>query len=294
MAKKDPLILDGRYRLLRPAGTGGTSNVFQAEDTHTGMLVAVKVLKQALARDAEMVQRFEREAALLASIDHPNVVHLIHFEAAPEGVILILDWVEGRRLDEELEAAPLDGPRALHLLQQLAQALAAVHAAGVVHRDLKPENVMLEEQDGQEVVRLLDFGIARFKDNPALAKGTFVTLAGKVAGTPAYMSPEQAEGQPATPATDVYTFGVLAHRALSGKLPFTGPGDFDYIEQHLRQRPPPLVPLDNALAGKAVLDVVARCLEKRPTRRPRDGLALAEALEKAISQGIRPASKSWF
>ncbi len=283
----DRLILNGRYRLLRAAGSGGTANVYLAEETATGQKVALKVLKKHIATP-DMVQRFDREAKLLSTLRHPNVVRLIALEKASEGLILLLEWVDGVRLDQLLQGAPLKTSRAMKLLQQLAGALEAVHRAGIVHRDLKPENVMVAEGD---VVRLLDFGIARFTDG-FLGGNAFVSAIGKAAGTPAYLSPEQAMARPADARADVYAFGVMAYQLLAGELPFKGSNDYDFITQHMEKKPPRLKPLDGGLKDSQLIEVVMQCLEKKPEARPRDGFALVKLLE--LAANAAPASRKWW
>jgi serine/threonine protein kinase, bacterial len=283
------VILNGRYRLIRAAGSGATSNVYLAEEVSSGQKVAMKVLKKSVAGVEQMVKRFEREAVLLSALKHPNLVGLLGFEDAPEGLILLLEWVEGQRLDTVLAAGALESVRAISILLQLTRALEAVHSAGIVHRDLKPENIMLETGD---VVRLLDFGIARFTDSKAAAS-TFLSSAGHSTGTPAYLSPEQASGNPADARTDIYAFGVIAYRLLSGVLPFQGPNDFDFILQHTQKKPPKLVPLDDTLRASKLVKLVSRCLEKKASDRYPDGHALRLALETALRDS-QVSKRRWW
>jgi len=263
------LILGGRFKLLKAAAKGGTANVYLAEEVATGKHVAVKVMKKDLAEVQDMVKRFQREASVMAKIRHPNIVGLVHFEHAPEGLLLLTDWVDGERLDVMLGAGPLAAERGVSLLRQLASALAAIHATGVCHRDLKPENIVVAK-DG--VLKLLDFGIARFTEATA---GQFMTAAGQIAGTPAYLAPEQAMGKACDARTDVYTFGVLAYRMLSGKLPFEAKNDLDLLTAHVKKKPARL-----AASGVEahVIDLVMQCLEKKPDDRPKNGKALETAL----------------
>ena len=274
----DALILDGEFRLLRPAGSGGSARVYLAEEVASGARVAVKMLRHNLAADADMQGRFAREAAVLSRLEHPNIVRLLRFEQSAGGVLLLLEWVDGRGLDQVVAEWPMQTPRALRVLRQLASALAAIHAAGVVHRDLKPGNVMLEGEGDAERVRLLDFGIARFAD-PVLAQDQFQSALGHFTGTPAYISPEQASGRTADARSDVYTFGVLAYLVLTGHLPFVGKSDVDVLAQHLTKRPPRLSPADQSLEGSRLEALVMQCLEKQADDRPADGAALVKALE---------------
>lgn len=282
-------ILEGRYRLLNPAGWGGTARVFKAEDTATGGLVAVKALRRELLANAEMKARFKREAALLWQIDHPGIVKLVRFEeGAREGLVLVLEWIAGKRLDELLTDPALTGAAALELFAQLASALGAIHQAGIAHRDVKPENVMVTGWPERPTVKLLDFGIARFTD-PKEAALMFQTGVGQVGGTPSYVSPEQAMGKGATEASDVYSLGVVGYQLLAGRLPFTG-NSFTVLNAHLNDEPPPLEPRDAELSGSHAIEVVMRCLEKAPQRRPANGLEVERLLRTPKKKGRWPFS----
>ncbi len=263
------LIVKGRFKLLKAAAKGGTANVYLAEEVATGKHVAVKVMKKDLAEVQDMEKRFQREASVMAKIKHPNIVGLVHFEHAPEGLLLVTDWVDGERLDVMMGGKALEPALGLSLLQQLASALAAIHATGVCHRDLKPENIVVAN-DG--TLKLLDFGIARFTEATA---GQFLTAAGQIAGTPAYVAPEQALAKPCDARTDVYTFGVLAYRMLSGKLPFEAKHDLEMLTAHVKKTPSRMRAPG---VDSHVIDLVMQCLEKKPDDRPADGQAVVDAL----------------
>ncbi|MDP1918113.1 MAG: serine/threonine-protein kinase [Myxococcales bacterium] len=283
-------ILDGKYRLVRPAGTGGTARVFLAEDTKTGERVAVKVLRRELLDDSDMRARFQREASLLWQIDHPGIVKLLKFEErAKEGLLLVLEWIDGVRLDELIAREQLSGAVRVELLAQLASALGAIHQNGIAHRDVKPDNAMVTGWPDAPRVKLLDFGIARFTD-PKEAALMFQTNINKVGGTPSYVSPEQAMGRAVTAASDVYSLGIVGYLLLSGSLPFKG-GHFDVLSAHLNDPPPPLVPIDDALAGHPALQVVVQCLEKNPAKRPADGAAVEALLRAPKKKGLWPFTR---
>jgi serine/threonine protein kinase, bacterial len=285
---EQPTVLNGAYRLLRPAGSGGTARVYLAENTETGEKVALKVLRRELADQPEFAKRFHREAALLAHAKHPHLVQLHRLADAPEGLILVLEWVEGERLDQVLSQGPFPVASSMMVLQQLAAALEALHGHGIVHRDLKPENMMLEDRAQGAFVRLLDLGIARFSDKRKAAMG-FVTMQGKIAGTPTYLSPEQIMTKSPTPATDIYSYGVVAYQLLAGKAPFSG-ADFVIMQKHITDEPPRLEPMGDV--PEPVIDLIHRCLEKSPGSRPSDGAALVAAWGEALA-AAKPKRAWW-
>lgn len=293
---KDRLVLDGRFKLIRHLGGGGMAEVFLAEQVSLGRQVALKVLKRDLSAQPAMGERFRREAQLLSTVDHPSVVRVIDFETNKrDGTVLVLELAEGETLEKALRMGPFEPKRAIRILLQLAEGLSAVHERGIIHRDLKPQNIVIGPGPRGEQARLLDFGIARLMEldtdkdagsaKPELPPGVdpFMSLPGQAVGTPAYVAPEQAMAQPVDSRTDVYAFGVVAFRMLAGRLPFLGPEARDYLEQHVREAPPPL----DAVAPHVVpypllVKLVMSCLEKKAANRPRDGAALVEALRSVL------------
>ena len=268
------MILEGRFRLVRPLGEGGMGVVYLAEQVSLGRTVAVKVLRADLSAMAGMGERFKREALLLSSVDHPAVVRVIDYGHADGLACLVMELVEGESLEHVAATRP-PLERSVRLLQQLAQGLAAIHARGIVHRDLKPENVVVTKTpDGAEQARLLDFGIARLVESDAPENN--VTQAGFVLGTPEYLSPEQALGQPLDARSDLYSFGVVAYRLLSGELPFVAATPRELLAMHVQQAPRSLVELVPQAAELSA--VVMQCLEKDPARRPVSAQAVAQAL----------------
>jgi hypothetical protein len=291
---KDRLVLEGRFKLIRHLGGGGMAEVFLAEQVSLGRQVALKVLKRDLSAQPAMGERFRREAQLLSTVDHPSVVRVIDFETNKrDGTVLVLELAEGETLEKALRMGPFEPKRAIRILLQLAEGLAAVHERGIIHRDLKPQNIVIGPGPRGEQARLLDFGIARLMEldtdsgpaTPQLSPGVdpFMSLPGQAVGTPAYVAPEQAMAQPVDPRTDVYAFGVVAFRMLAGRLPFLGPEARDYLEQHVREQPPPL----DAVAPHVVpypllVKLVMSCLEKKADKRPKDGAALVAALRDVL------------
>ncbi len=278
--KPGTVVLEGRFRVLELLGGGGMGLVYLAEQVSLGRQVALKVLRAELSGQAGMSERFRREALLLSSVDHPSVVRVIDFGYEGGAACLVMEFVQGHTLEHVLRDGPLPLERALRILEQLAQGLSVIHAKGIVHRDLKPENIFVTATPHGEQARLLDFGIARLAQPEEKAS---VTQAGFVLGTPEYMSPEQATGQTLDAQSDIYSFGVVAYRVLSGALPFQGDTPASLIAQHIHQTPRALLEVAPHLSAyPGVLEWVSACLEKVPGRRPATALVLLDSLK---SQG---------
>ena len=219
-------IISGRYRIERVIGEGGMGAVYQAEHTHMRKRVAVKVLHAEMSRMPEVVARFEREAMAAAHIEHPHVVTATDFGKLEDGAFfLALEFVEGKSLRSQIGLGPLELGRALHVARQIASALGRAHQLGIVHRDLKPENVMLVEREGDpDFVKVLDFGIAKVPVGDLASHADpaqpVLTRAGAIYGTPEYMAPEQALGQPVDARADLYALGIMTYEMLVGWRPF--------------------------------------------------------------------------
>ncbi|MEV7429536.1 protein kinase [Nocardioides sp. NPDC092400] len=276
-----------RYRLDGRIATGGMGEVWRATDTTLGREVAVKLLKSEYADDATFRSRFETEARHAASLHHPGVAAVYDFgeAAATDGSgvprpYLVMELVDGQPLSALLrEGEPLDPDAVRQLLGQVADAVAAAHAAGIVHRDIKPANLLVTPD---RTVKITDFGIARAAD------GIGMTQTGQVMGTPQYLSPEQARGNPATPASDVYALGVVAFEMLAGRRPFQADSPVATALAHLNDPVPDLpdsVPADLAA-------VVRRALAKDPAERYADASALAAALRDPSTELLAPPPAS--
>ncbi len=281
--------IDGRYRIVSPLGEGGMGAVYVVEHIAMRKRMALKVLHREMGENAEVRARFEREAIAAAHIDHPNVVSASDFGRTADGTFyMVLEYVEGRSLRAALEEGPMAEPRALALLRQMVGAVARAHEQGVVHRDLKPENVMLVARDGVEVVKVLDFGIAKLQgelaENASAGKARVpLTQLGVVFGTPEYISPEQALGRTVDARADLYALGVIAFEMLSGRRPFEADEPVRLLMMHANDPAPALTQ-----ASPAVAQIVARLLEKEPAARFPDARALAAALE-AAGAGATPS-----
>jgi serine/threonine-protein kinase len=261
------LVLDGRYELQAVVGEGSFGRVYRARDRRLDRVVAVKVIKPWWAEDPAWARAFEREARLLARVSDPAIVQIFDVGQSRAGLYYVAELIDGESLAERLERGPLPSAEARQLAEQLCRALGRAHAERVVHRDVKPANVLISS-DGR--VKLGDFGVAR------LAEGSTGGTAG-VVGTPRYMAPEQARGNKTTPATDVYSAGVVLYEMLSGAPPFSGSSAIDIALSHLQDAPPPLPPG----VPSELRQIVERALVKDPSARYRDGREMASALARA-------------
>ena len=271
--------LDARYELHELIGEGAFGRVYRGLDRRLVRLVAVKVIKPWWAEDEAWVERFQREAQLLARVSDPGIVQIFDIGHAEEGPYYVAELVEGESLAERLRRGPLPVGEAVAIAEALCLALASAHDQGVVHCDVKPANILLAA-DGR--VKVGDFGVAR------LAEGTSQASSTTVAGTPRYMSPEQGRGRPTTSATDVYSAGVVLYEMLAGQPPFARGSAVELGLHHIQDPPPPLpdrVP-------PALREVVKRALAKKPGARYRDGCEMAAALRAAASPAVRAAPSS--
>ncbi|HEX2573518.1 MAG TPA: serine/threonine-protein kinase [Polyangia bacterium] len=268
----------GGYRLLRMLGEGGMARVYLAEHEKLGRLCAVKRLHAAHFEDHVTVSRFLAEARAVSGIRHPNLVGIYDIIEEPEEICLVMEYLEGQDLGQILrEQGPFYPPRAAALCAQACEGLEAVHARGIVHRDLKPDNLFLaREPDGQERVKLLDFGVARLvEDRPRALR----TQSGQTVGTPQYMSPEQATASPIDPRSDIYMMGVVLFELVTGRTPFVGKGYGDVMMKHVHNKPPrPSDLRPNVPAW--IDDIILRCLEKDPAKRFQSARELAAELRR--------------
>ncbi|MET9777123.1 serine/threonine-protein kinase [Streptomyces sp. NPDC006367] len=274
-----------KYLLEEPLGRGATGTVWRARQRETagaeaavagqpGETVAIKVLKEELASDPDIVMRFLRERSVLLRLTHPNIVRVRDLVVEGELLALVMDLVDGPDLHRHLrENGPFTPVAAALLTAQIADALAASHADGVVHRDLKPANVLLKQTGDEMHPMLTDFGIARLADSPGL------TRTHEFVGTPAYVAPESAEGRPQTSAVDIYGAGILLYELVTGRPPFGGGTALEVLHQHLSAEPrrPSTVP-------DPLWTVIERCLRKNPDERP-SAENLARGL-RVVAEGI--------
>jgi eukaryotic-like serine/threonine-protein kinase len=265
-----------RYRLERRLGTGGMATVQLALDTRLERRVAVKVLAEHLAEDSNFIRRFRREALAAARLVHPNVVQVFDFgtDEASGRPFIVMEFVDGPSCAEILrELGPLEHEDAVSILVQACRGLDYAHRNGVIHRDVKPGNLLRARESGQ--VKLADFGIAKATEQSDLTK------TGSVLGTAAYLSPEQARGEPAGPASDLYALGVVAYQLLAGRAPYEAASLTDLARQQENRAATPLHEIDPQIPRPLSL-VVARALERDPAARFASAGEMAQALEDAM------------
>jgi eukaryotic-like serine/threonine-protein kinase len=267
-------LLAGRYRVVGPLGSGGMATVLSCEDERLGRRVAVKRLHAHSPDD--VARRFTREAKVGASLNHPNLVSVYDTATDDEGVLIVMELVEGETLRDAIQRGPLPHDEALRILRDVAAALDHAHAQGVVHRDVKPANVLLRE-DG--VAKLVDMGIA------VAADSTRITRSGTVLGSAPYMAHEQLEGRKAGSAADVYALAVVAYEALTGRKARDGRSPME-IARQVATEPPPELPGAPAAASRAL----ARGMALDPRDRPRSAGALVDELERGFADRPEPTA----
>jgi serine/threonine protein kinase len=282
----------GLYEILSLLGAGGMGEVYQARDTKLGREVAIKILPEAFAKNPERLARFEREARLLASLNHSNIATLHGLEQSGDTHFLVMELVPGETLAQRLGRAPIPVSEALPFFKQIADALEAAHEKGIVHRDLKPANIRITPEDK---VKVLDFGLAKalhgdpvasdLTESPTITRDA--TETGVILGTAAYMSPEQARGKQVDKRTDIWAFGCCLYEALTGKVAFLGETVSDTIAKILEREPQ-----WEALPAKTpiiIRSLLRRCLQKDPARRQHDIADARIEIEEAISEPLSVA-----
>jgi eukaryotic-like serine/threonine-protein kinase len=288
-ASTDPLVgtvVAGRYKVIKQLGEGGMGAVYLAEHAAIEKKVALKVLHPEYATKGDIVTRFQQEAISASRIKHPNVLEVFDFGQLDDGsFFLAMEFLEGNDLADEIQKTRvLDGERGLRYALQICRALAAAHEKGVVHRDMKPENVFLQRtSDGEDIVKIVDFGIAQLRTNEEAAAGAKqrrLTRTGMIFGTPEYMSPEQAAGRHADQRADVYAVGIILYEMFTGAVPFTGETFLGVLAKHLNEVPPAMSAVyPDLLLSQEFQNVIYRALEKNPDERFQTMAELSRALQ---------------
>jgi eukaryotic-like serine/threonine-protein kinase len=276
----------GPYEILAAIGAGGMGEVYRARDAKLGRDVALKVLPEAFARNPERMARFEREAKVLASLDHPNIASIYGLEDSGGTRALVMQLVEGPTLADRIRQGPIPVDEAVRIARQIADALEYAHERGIIHRDLKPANVKVTSNDS---VKVLDFSLAKavessaasadLADSPTISQ--MATQQGTLLGTAAYMSPEQAKGKPVDRRADIWAFGCVLYEMLTGKKAFRGESVTDTLAAVIKEEPDwSRLPLSTPIRVRVLL---LRCLQKDPKQRLRDIGDARIALDEAIS-----------
>jgi beta-lactam-binding protein with PASTA domain/predicted Ser/Thr protein kinase len=269
-APRKGTMVDERYRLDHKIGSGGMADVWLAEDTELDRNVAIKILHDRFAQDGEFVQRFQREAQSAAGLQHPNVVGIFDRGSFRDTYFIAMEYVDGPSL-KDLVKGGMGTKDAIDFTRQILNAARFAHRKGIIHRDLKPQNVLIDDEGR---ARVADFGIARGGEN------SDITATGSVMGTAQYLSPEQAQGKPTTPSSDIYSIGVILYEALTGRVPFEGDSAVAVALKQVSETPrrPSAI---NPSIPPALDAVVMRALAKDPEARFKDADAFLKALDAA-------------
>jgi serine/threonine-protein kinase len=264
-----PQLLNGRYQIEQLLGEGGMARVYLGRDLRLQRPVAIKIPHPHLMTDPDFLARFRHEAHAAAMVSHPNLVDIYDVGQDGDRHYIVMEYVAGVTLKQLINReAPFAIPRAVRIGEQIARGLHAAHCAGLIHRDIKPQNIIVTD-DGQ--VRITDFGVAKSHLSTAMTE-TGITL-----GTADYIAPEQAQGRPATPQSDIYAVGIVLYEMLTGRLPFTGDNPVAVVMKHISEPPPPPRRYNSHIPA-ALEAIILRALAKDPAQRQRTALELAEEL----------------
>jgi serine/threonine-protein kinase len=281
-------VIDNRYEVLEVLGEGGMGTVYRARHAALGRMFAIKALRRDLSQDSDLAARFIQEAKAAAAVTHPSIVQITDFGSLPSGQpYFVMELLGGRALSRIIrEEGALPPIRAANIARKVAEALAAAHEVGIIHRDLKPDNVHVATgAGGREIVKVLDFGLAK------IAGSSRMTRQGMVFGTPHYMSPEQAAGEPIDHRVDIYALGIVLYEMLTARLPFEADSFMGVLTKHIYMEP---VPPSRVVGEEGCLgpleQFTLRCLEKKPTNRYATMTDLIADLERVVSPSIVPLS----
>ncbi|MBW2261802.1 MAG: protein kinase [Deltaproteobacteria bacterium] len=277
----------GHFKILEIAGAGSMGTVYKATQLEIDRTVAVKILHPELANQSDAVLRFHREAKVVSTLSHPNIVHIYLFGHLPDGNLYIIqEFIKGRSLAVDMSSGPLGLRRSVHIGDQILSAISDAHGHGVIHRDLKPENIMLTAVgDDSDFVKILDFGVAK-----RITTQTFATRDGLIFGSPRYISPEAAQGERVDQRSDLYSLGVMLYQMLCGEPPFESRKPVQLLMEHIKTKPPPLKSRPGASdVPDQVEGIVMKLLAKKPEHRYPTALAAREALIDA-TRGITPGA----
>lgn len=278
------LILDNKYRIDYKLAEGGMGNVYRSTHLHLGIPVAVKIMHQELVSDVTAIERFRREAQATMQIRHTNAIAVLDFGVTNDSTVyLVMEFLEGctlrRRLREVARFSIID---ANWIIQQVCAGVNAAHKRNIIHRDLKPDNIFLQKENQEEVVKVLDFGIAKLK-NQIDAQEKNLTRQGMVVGTPHYMSPEQCYGKEVDVRSDIYSLGVILYELLAGIPPFDADSPIALAMKQATETPRPIYEI-NPDVPIEINNIIMHALEKNPDHRPQTVKSLAQELDRASTR----------
>lgn len=270
-----------KYELIRLIGKGGMGRVYQARHKVLGTMVAIKVLNSYLTQDEEAIERFKREARTAAQLEHPHTVRVFDYGAQSSTCYLVMEYLTGESLRERLQRIKkIDLTETLIFARQVCETLEAIHSRGIIHRDLKPDNIFFHRDDEQEIIKLLDFGIAKL--NTVTQSGESLTAPGSIFGTPHYMSPEQCQGQHLDQRSDLYAVGIILYEMLAGRKPFEVDSTLSFMYAHVYTQPPILCEITPDVPP-AISQVIMRLLAKSADNRYQSAQELLIALDDATN-----------
>ncbi|MFZ4986095.1 MAG: serine/threonine protein kinase [Blastocatellia bacterium] len=276
-------VLDDRYRLDSWIGGGGMGTVYAATHLRINRRCAIKVLSPHLTTNQFALRRFEQEAIAACQVEHPNAVQVTDSGVTPDNLAyLVMEYVEGRLLRELIPRGGMEYRRAVAMLSQICDVIEIAHQKMIIHRDLKPENIIVQNPGESEMVKVLDFGIAKMLDRgQGPGQSNNLTVEGTVIGTPAYMSPEQCAGRKPGPTSDIYSIGMIAYEMLSGQLPFAAEAPNEFFVHHMSTEPRPLSEAAPGVPAVIAAEVM-RALRKDPAARPESAREFSRRLRSAI------------
>ncbi len=279
-------VVAGRYEIKRRIGSGGMGTVYEAEQVGLGRPVALKMLRKDVVSDPETVARFHQEARATSLLVHPNTVRVFDFGEDDTGsLFLAMEYLEGELLTQRLARGTIDVQEAMRIIQGVLRSLSEAHSKGLVHRDLKPDNIYLARVEGnsQPVVKVLDFGIAK-TFRPDVGINQYETAAGTVFGTPRYMSPEQAQGKPLDPRSDLYSVGILLFHLIAGRTPFVDDQAVVVMAKHIKE---PLPNLRELAAHQPIPASLLRTVQKALAKDPIERFQTADEFHQALSETVQ-------
>jgi serine/threonine protein kinase len=291
MSSQDPFIgrdiLDGQFQILQRIGKGGMGSVYKALQPAMNRMVAVKILHPKLTSRKDLASRFRREARAMSHLAHPNTAKVFLYGELDDGSLyIVMELLEGKNMNQTVRTeGPMPLERAVAIFSQVCPALEEAHRAGILHRDLKPENIFLCQAAGmRDFAKVLDYGLAKVTEREMRPGSIALTQEGMVFGTPEFMSPEQAQGKKLTPASDIYSLAVILYEALTGKLPFDGKTNMDFIQAQVMQKPLTLAERTPEKHFPPLLQkVFDKALAKDPGERFQSALDFANALEAVLA-----------